>query len=102
MVIHHAYPERVMDQGKNLVRDQFYHELAPSLRDVAMAELPEREQASVSFDTLYMLAKKMEAHQSSHLHRGGQSCSDAYRDKYRKYPAPRMSCNTRREIVTPV
>ena len=38
--------------------------------EFAMAELPEREQASASFDTLYMLAKKMEAHQPSHMHRG--------------------------------
>ena len=72
MVIHHAYPDWVMDQRKNLVWDQFYHGLAPSLRDVMMAELPEREQASTSFDTLYMLAKKMEAHQPSHLHGEGR------------------------------
>ena len=79
-----------MDQGKNLVWDQFYHGLAPSLQDALefmMAELPEREQAGASFDTLYTLAKKMVAHQPSHTHRGLGS-SDAYQDKYRRYPTP--------------
>ena len=71
--------------------DQFYHGLTPSLQDAlgfAMAELPEREQASASFDTLYMLAKKMEARQSSHPPRSRSGSSDTYRDKYRRYPAP--------------
>ena len=74
VVICHTYPDQVMDQGKNLVQDQFYHGLAPSLRDAlgfTMAELLERELAGASFDTLYMLAKKMEACQPSHLHKGG-------------------------------
>ena len=53
-----------------------------------MAELPKREQASTSFDTLYTLAKKMEVWQLSHPHRSGLGFSDAYRDKYRRYPAP--------------
>ena len=35
-----------------------------------MAELPEREQAGASFDMLYTLAKKMEVHQPTHMHRG--------------------------------
>ena len=51
-VICHAYPDWVMDQGKNLAWDQFYHGLAPSLQDAlgfTMVELPEREQASASF-----------------------------------------------------
>ena len=52
-----------------------------------MAELREREQAGASFDMLYTLAKKMEAHQPSHAHRG-QGSSDTYRDKYRRYPTP--------------
>ena len=47
-----------------------------------------REQASASFDILYMLAKKMEVWQPSHPHRSGSESSDAYRDKYRRYPAP--------------
>ena len=53
-----------------------------------MAELPEREQASTSFDMLYMLAKKMEVWQPSCPHRSGSGSSDTYRDKYRRYPAP--------------
>ena len=63
-MIFHAYLDQVMDQGKNLVWDRFYHGLAPSLHDAlqfAMAELPEREQAGASFDMLYTLAKKMKA-----------------------------------------
>ena len=62
-----------MHQDKDLAWDQFYHGLAPSLQDAlefTMAELPEREQASASFDMLYTLAKKMEAHPPSHMHRG--------------------------------
>ena len=51
-----------------------------------MAELLEREQVNMNFDTLYMLAKKMEACQPSQSHRGGSGPSEAYRDKYRRYP----------------
>ena len=36
-----------------------------------MVELPEREQAGASFDTLYTLAKKMKGHQPTHMHGGG-------------------------------
>ena len=54
-----------------------------------MAELPEREQVNMSFDTLYTLVKKMEVHQPSWSHGGGGSGpSDVYRDKYRRYPMP--------------
>ena len=53
-----------------------------------MAELPEREQAGASFDTLYTLAKKMEACQPMRTHKGEQGSSDAYLDKYRRYPTP--------------
>ena len=53
-----------------------------------MAELPEREQVNTSFDTLYTLAKKMEVHQPMWSHRGGSGPSEAYRDKYRRYPTP--------------
>ena len=90
-IIHHAFPDGVTDERKNLAQDRFYHGLAPSLQDAlefAMAELPEREQASASFDTLYTLAKKMEVHQPTHTHRGEQGSSDAYQDKYRRYPTP--------------
>ena len=78
------------DQGKNLVWDRFYHGLAPSSDDAlefAMVELPEREQAGASFDTLYTLVKKMEVHQPTCVHRG-QGSSDAYQDRYRRYPTP--------------
>ena len=90
-VICHAYPDWISDQGRNLMQDRFYHGLSPSLRDplgFVMAELPEREQVNTSFDTLYTLAKKMEAHQPSQSHRGRSGPSDAYRDKYRSYPLP--------------
>ena len=53
-----------------------------------MAELPEREQASASFDTLYTLAKKMEVHQPTHKCRERQGSYNAYRDKYQRYPTP--------------
>ena len=43
-----------------------------------MAELPEREQASASFDTLYTLGKKMEAPQPMHTCREEQGSSYAY------------------------
>ena len=39
------------------------------------------------FDMLYTLTKKMEMCQPTHSHRG-QGSSDAYRDKYRRYPIP--------------
>ena len=80
-IICHTYPDQVTDQGKNLTQDRFYHGLAPSLRDAlefVMLELPEREQASASFDMLYTLAKKMEAHQPMCTHKGEQGSSDAY------------------------
>ena len=52
-----------------------------------MAELPEREQACPTFDTLYMLAKKLEAGQPVHMCRYTNS-SEAYRDKHRCYLTP--------------
>ena len=87
-VIHHAYPDQISDKGRNLMQDMFYHGMSPSLHDAlgfAMAELPERKQVNMSFDTLYMLAKEMEAHQPSQSHRGRSGSSEAYRDKYRRY-----------------
>ena len=89
-VIHCTYPDWISDQGKNLTQDRFHHRLSPSLCDAlgfAMTELPEREKVNMSFDTLYMLAKKMEVHQPSRSHRGRSGPSDAYRNKYRRYPA---------------
>ena len=64
MVICHAYPECLPDHGRDLKKDCFYHSLHPYLHDAlsfTMAELPEREQAHPSFDTLYTLAKKLKA-----------------------------------------
>ena len=52
-----------------------------------MAELPGREQAHPMFDTLYTLAKKLEAGQPTHTCQYAPN-SDAYREKHRCYPAP--------------
>ena len=52
-----------------------------------MVELPEREQACPTFDTLHTLAKKLEDGQPVHTHRYAPS-SDAYREKHRCYPVP--------------
>ena len=63
-IVRHAYPDQVLNEGEGLRCDRFYYGLLPSLRDMlsfTMADLPEREQADMSFDTLYHLAKKMEA-----------------------------------------
>ena len=63
-VVKRAYPDQVPNEGEGLRRDRFYYGLTPCLRDVlsfTMADLPEREQADTSFDTLYHLAKKLEA-----------------------------------------
>ena len=65
-VIRCAYPERLPDHGRDLKKDRFYHGLHPYLHDAlsfVMAELPKREQARPTFDTLYTLAKKLEAGQ---------------------------------------
>ena len=67
-----------------------------------MAELPEREQAGASFDMLFTLAKKMEAHQPKCTHQG-QGYSDAYWDRYRRYPTPRgrVVTLTEEELLPP-
>ena len=88
-VIRRAYPEHLPDRGRDLKKDCFYHGLCPYLHDAlsfAMAELPEREQAHPTFDTLYTLAKKLEAGQLACTHQYAPS-SDAYREKHRCYPA---------------
>ena len=51
-----------------------------------MAELPKREHAHPTFDTLYTLVKKLEAGQPARTHWYAPS-SDAYREKHRCYPA---------------
>ena len=64
VVIHCVYPEHLPDQGRDLKQDCIYHGLHPYLHDAlsfAMVELPEREQACPTFDTLHTLAKKLEA-----------------------------------------
>ena len=52
-----------------------------------MAELPEREQACPTFDTLYTLAKKLEVRQPVHMC-WYTSSSEMYREKHRCYPTP--------------
>ena len=89
-VIHRTYPECLHDQGQDLKKDRFYHGLCPYLHHAlsfAMAELPKREQAHPTFDTLYMLVKKLEARQPAHVCRYTTS-SVAYRDKHRHYLMP--------------
>ena len=69
VVICWAYPEHLPDRGRDLKKDRFYHGLHAYLHyalSFAMAELPEREQAHPTFDTLYTLAKKLEAVQLAH------------------------------------
>ena len=89
VVIRHTYLECLPDWGMDLKKDRFYHGLHPYLHDAlsfAMVELPKREQACPTFDTLYTLAKKLEAGQVVHTRRYASS-SDAYREKHRHYPA---------------
>ena len=89
-VIHCMYPEHLPDQGRDLKKDCFYHGLCPYLHDAlsfAMVELPKREQAHPTFDTLYTLAKKLEPGQPACTHQYAPS-SDAYREKHRHYPVP--------------
>ena len=87
-VICRAYPECLPDWGRDLKKDCFYHGLCPYLHDAlsfAMVELPKREQARPTFDTLYTPAKKLEAGQPA------RTCcytpsSDIYREKHRRLP----------------
>ena len=77
-------------QGWDLKKDRFYHGLHPYLHDAlsfAMAELPEREQAHPTFNTLYMLTKKLEVGQPVSKHWYTTS-SEVYRDKHRCYLTP--------------
>ena len=86
-VIRQAYPDHLTDRVRGLKRDHFYHELRPYLHDAlsfAMAELPKREQAHPTFDTLYMLAKKLEVGQPACACRYTPS-SEVYRKKHRCY-----------------
>ena len=86
----HMYLECLPDQGRDLKKDHFYHGLRPYLHDAlsfALAELPEREQAHPTFDTLYTLTKKLEAGQPVCTRRY-TPISDVYREKHRCYPVP--------------
>ena len=87
-VIHHSYPEHLPDCGRDLRKDCFYHGLLPYLHNAlsfVMAELPKREQAHPMFDTLYTLAKKLEAGQLMWTCHYG---SDSYQERHRHYPVP--------------
>ena len=89
-VIHRTYLECLPDWGWDVKKDRFYHGLHPYLHDAfsfAMAELPKREQACPTFDTLYTLAKKLEAGQLAHTHCYPTS-SEVYREKHRCYLTP--------------
>ena len=89
-VICRAYPDRLPEKGQDLKKDCFYHGLCPYLHDAlsfAMAELPEREQACPTFDTLYTLTKKLEAGQPVHTCQYTTS-SEVYGDKHRCYLMP--------------
>ena len=88
------------------MRDWFYHGLLPSLHDAlsfTMVDLPKCEQANTSFDTLYTLAKKLEVRQPLHSHTGGQGYSEAYRDRFRRYPtlAGRVTILEEEELFPP-
>ena len=59
----------------------------PYALSFAMVELPEREQACPTFDTLYTLAKKLEVGQPAHMRRYTTS-PKVFRDKHRCYLVP--------------
>ena len=88
-VIQCVYPERLTNQDKNFLCDRFYNGLLSLLHEAlgfAVADLLEREQTCTTFDTLYTLDRKMEAHQTNLNSRGVPS--DGYRDRYQWYPTP--------------
>ena len=90
-MIHHTYPDQIPNQGKDLKKDCFYHGLQAGLWDAlsfTMADLPEQEQVSMMFNTLYTLAKKLEAEQPSHTHRSGTGAPEPYKEKFHRYPMP--------------
>ena len=90
-VVKCTYPDQVPNEGEGLRRDRFYYGLIPSLIDVlnfAMADLPEREKADTSFDTLYHLAKKLEEpHQPCNATKGGALTHNSHKG-YKKYLTP--------------
>ena len=90
-VVKHMYHDQVQNEEEGLRRDHFYYGLTPSLRDVlssAMANLPEREQADTSFDTLYHQAKNLEVcHQPCNVTTGGTLTHNPHKG-YKKYLTP--------------
>ena len=91
VVVKHMYPDQVPNEGEGLRRDHFYYGLIPSPRDMlsfVLADIPEREQADTSFDTLYHLAKKLEAcHQPHNTTKGGTLTHNPHK-RYKKYSTP--------------
>ena len=51
-----------------------------------MADLSEREQADISFDTLYHLAKKLKVQHHPHNVTKGESSTHDSHKGYKKYP----------------
>ena len=89
-VIRCLYLEHLPDRGQDLKKDHFYHGLHPYLHDAlsfAMAELPKREQAHPTFDTLYTLTKKLEVGQMARTCWYASS-SETCKEKHRHYPTP--------------
>ena len=68
-----------------------------------MVDLPEREQANTSFDTLYTPVRKLEVRQPLCSQKSGSGSTDTYRDKYRRYPIPagRMVTLEEEELFSP-
>ena len=103
VVVKCAYLDQVPNEEEDLRQDHFYYGLIPSLRDVlsfAMADLPEREQADTSFNTLYHLAKKLEVHhQPRSTAKGGTLTHDPH--KGYKYSTQRM-CSYHRGRFVPI
>ena len=54
-----------------------------------MADLPERDQADTSFDTLYHLAKKLEVHHQPHNTSKGGILTHNPHKCYKRYSTPR-------------
>ena len=102
-VVKCAYLDQVPNEEEDLRQDHFYYGLIPSIRDVlsfAMADLPEREQADTSFNTLYHLAKKLEVHhQPRSTAKGGTLTHDPH--KGYKYSTQRM-CSYHRGRFVPI
>ena len=88
-VICRAYPDHLPDRGRDLKKDASITDCAPtSMMPLALLwQSCLREQAHPTFDTLYMLAKKLEAGQLARAYRYTPS-SEVYRDKHRRYAVP--------------